>query len=198
MKSVYKCSVKRIAALAVMVCMLVLAGLAFTSVVNTKAESVIAQGHVNYDVTNLRIRKSPVTGEIITTVDGGFKFDIYEEVNTDSGTVWYSIGFSYDGSYTRGYVTSSYTTIDKRIDYKPDADFEEYLNSQGFPDSYKDSLRQLHAQYPNWVFVADHNGKDWSDVVDNQNVIGRSLIHGSAVSSWKSVADGCYEWESGE
>jgi hypothetical protein len=94
MKSVYKCSVKRIAALAVMVCMLVLAGLAFTSVVNTKAESVIAQGHVNYDVTNLRIRKSPVTGEIITTVDGGFKFDIYEEVNTDSGTVWYSIGFS--------------------------------------------------------------------------------------------------------
>ena len=198
MKSGYKCSVKRIAALAVMVCMLVFAGLAFTSVVNTKAESVIAQGHVNYDVTNLRIRKSPVTGGIITTVDGGFKFDIYEEVNTDSGTVWYSIGFNYNGSYTRGYVTSSYTTIDKRIDYKPDADFEEYLNSQGFPDSYKDSLRQLHAQYPNWVFVADHNGKDWSDVVDNQNVIGRSLIYGSAVSSWKSVADGCYDWESGE
>lgn len=198
MKSGYKCSVKRIAALAVMVCMLVFAGLAFTSVVNTKAESVIAQGHVNYDVTNLRIRKSPVTGGVITTVDGGFKFDIYEEVNTDSGTVWYSIGFNYNGSYTRGYITSDYTTIDKRIDYRPDADFEEYLNSQGFPASYKDSLRQLHAQYPNWVFVADHNGKDWSDVVENQNVIGRSLIHGSAVSSWKSVADGCYDWESGE
>lgn len=198
MKSGYKCSVKRIAALAVMVCMLVFAGLAFTSVVNTKAESVIAQGHVNYDVTNLRIRKSPVTGGVITTVDGGFKFDIYEEVNTDSGTVWYSIGFNYNGSYTRGYITSDYTTIDKRIDYRPDADFEEYLNSQGFPASYKDSLRQLHAQYPNWVFVADHNGKDWSDVVENQNVIGRSLIHGSAISSWKSVADGCYDWESGE
>ena len=198
MKSGYKCSVKRIAALAVMVCMLVFAGLAFTSVVNTKAESVIAQGHVNYDVTNLRIRKSPVTGGVITTVDGGFKFDIYEEVNTDSGTVWYSIGFNYNGSYTRGYITSDYTTIDKRIDYRPDVDFEEYLNSQGFPASYKDSLRQLHAQYPNWVFVADHNGKDWSDVVENQNVIGRSLIHGSAISSWKSVADGCYDWESGE
>ena len=198
MKSVYKCSVKRIAALAVMVCMLLFAGLAFTSVINTKAESVIAQGHVNYGDTNVRIRKSPVTGDVITKVNGGFKFDIYEEINTDSGTVWYSIGFSYNGSYTRGYITSEYTTVDKRIDYKPDADFEEYLNSQGFPDSYKDSLRQLHAQYPNWVFVADHNGKDWSDVVDNQNVIGRSLIYGSAVSSWKSVADGCYDWESGK
>lgn len=198
MKSVYKCSVKRIAALAVMVCMLVFAGLAFTSVVNTKAESVIAQGHVTYGDTNVRIRKSPVTGEVITKVNGGFKFDIYEEINTDSGTVWYSIGFNYNGSYTRGYITSEYTTVDKRIDYKPDADFEEYLNSQGFPDNYKDSLRQLHAQYPNWVFVADHNGKDWSDVLANQNTIGRSLIYGSAISSWKSVADGCYDWESGK
>ena len=45
--------------------------------------------------------------------------------------------------------------------------------------------------------MADHNGKDWSDVLDNQNIIGRSLTYGSAVSSWKSVADGCYDWESG-
>ncbi|MFQ8901370.1 MAG: hypothetical protein ACLR7D_05190 [Lachnospira eligens] len=45
--------------------------------------------------------------------------------------------------------------------------------------------------------MADHNGKDWSDVLDNQNVIGRSLTYGSAVSSWKSVADGCYDWETG-
>ena len=46
--------------------------------------------------------------------------------------------------------------------------------------------------------MADHNGKDWSDVLDNQNIIGRSLTYGSAVSSWKSVADGCYDWETGE
>ncbi len=177
--------------------MLALLGTAVVSVMNTKAESVIAQGHVKYDVTNLRIRKSPVTGEVITKVDGGFKFDIYEEVNTDSGTVWYSIGFNNNGSYIRGYVSSDYTTVDKRTDYKPDADFEEYLNSQGFPVSYKDSLRQLHAQYPNWIFVADHNGKDWSEVLENQNVLGRSLTYGSAVSSWKSVAEGCYDWESG-
>ncbi|MFQ7394938.1 MAG: hypothetical protein ACLRMX_07335, partial [Lachnospira eligens] len=93
-------------------------------------------------------------------------------------------------------IYGGYITVDKRSDYEPDADFEEYLDSQGFPDSYKDGLRQLHAQYPNWVFVADHNGKDWSDVLENQNVIGRSLTYGSAKSSWKSVADGCYDWES--
>ena len=197
MKSGYKCSAKRIAAIGVMLCMLVLTCLTVTSVLNTKAEESIGQGHVNYDVTDLRIRTSPVSGSVITKVDGGFKFDIYEEVDTSSG-LWYGIGFYLNGDYYRGYVTSEYVTVDKRNDYKPDADFEEYLDSQGFPDSYKDGLRQLHAQYPNWVFVADHNGKDWSDVLENQNVIGRSLTYGSAKSSWKSVADGCYDWESGQ
>lgn len=197
MKSGYKCSAKRIAAIGVMLCMLVLTCLTVTSVLNTKAEESIGQGHVNYDVTDLRIRTSPVSGSVITKVDGGFKFDIYEEVDTSSG-LWYGIGFYLNGDYYRGYVTSEYVTVDKRNDYEPDADFEEYLDSQGFPDSYKEGLRQLHAQYPNWVFVADHNGKDWSDVLENQNVIGRSLTYGSAKSSWKSVADGCYDWESGK
>lgn len=198
MKLRYKCTGKRIAALGVMACMMVLLFVAFTSVLNTKAEEIIGQGHVNYDVTSLRIRKAPVSGDVITMVDGGFKFDIYEEVTVDSGDVWYSIGFNYNSTYTRGYVYSGYVTVDKRIDYSPDVDFESYLDEQGFPESYKAGLRTLHAMYPNWVFVADHTGKNWNDVVDNQNVLGRSLIYGSAKSSWKSVADGCYDWETGE
>lgn len=198
MKLRYKCTGKRIAALGVMACMMVLLFVAFTSVLNTKAEEIIGQGHVNYDVTSLRIRKAPVSGDVITMVDGGFKFDIYEEVTVDSGDVWYSIGFNYNSTYTRGYVHSGYVTVDKRIDYSPDVDFESYLDEQGFPESYKAGLRTLHAMYPNWVFVADHTGKNWNDVVDNQNVLGRSLIYGSAKSSWKSVADGCYDWETGE
>ena len=99
----------------------------------------IDQGHVNYDVTGLRIRKGPTTNSsIITTVSGGFKFDIYEETTDEDGDTWYGIGFYLNGSYERGYIYGGYITVDKRNDYKPDADFEEYLDSQGFPDSYKD------------------------------------------------------------
>ena len=199
MKSGYKCSAKRIAAIGVMLCMLVLTCLTVISVLNTKAEESIGQGHVNYDVTGLRIRKGPTTNSsIITTVSGGFKFDIYEETTDDDGDTWYGIGFYLNGSYERGYIYGGYITVDKRNDYKPDADFEEYLDSQGFPDSYKDGLRQLHAQYPNWVFVADHNGTDWNTMVEKQNVKTRSLVHKDNISSWKSTADGCYNWETGE
>lgn len=198
MKLRYKCTGKRIAALGVMACMMVLLFVAFTSVLNTKAEEIIGQGHVNYDVTSLRIRKAPVSGDVITMVDGGFKFDIYEEVTVDSGDVWYSIGFNYNSTYTRGYVHSGYVTVDKRIDYSPDVDFESYLDEQGFPESYKAGLRTLHAMYPNWVFVADHTGTDWNTMVENQNYVGRSLVHKSYPSSWKSIADECYDWEKGE
>ena len=116
MKSGYKCSAKRIAAIGVMLCMFVLTCLTVTSVLNTKAEESIGQGHVNYDVTDLRIRTSPVSGSVITKVDGGFKFDIYEETTDDDGDTWYGIGFYLNGSYERGYIYGGYITVDKRSD----------------------------------------------------------------------------------
>lgn len=166
--------------------------------VAVRAENAVATGHVNSGVSGLRVRTQPdtQTGQIITVVDDSFTFDIYETVYTSDTYYWYKIGFDYNGSYTYGYISGEYTSKDNS--YSEDIDFESYLNEQGFPDSYKDGLRQLHADYPKWVFVADHVGKDWNEVIDNENVIGRSLIYGSAKSSWKSVESGCYNWNSGE
>lgn len=198
MSESYSRIIKRMAAILLIIAMIV--GMQFSVIgVQVKAEdSVIATGYVNYDVTNLRIRSKPVNGSVITKVDGGFKFDIYEEVNTSATYKWYAIGFYLNGEYTRGYITSEYTTKDTKSDYTPDNNFEEYLTAQKFPESYKESLRQLHSQYPLWVFVADHNGRDWNTMVNAQNVLGRSLIYGSAESSWKSTAEGCYDWNTGQ
>ena len=41
---------------------------------------------------------------------------------------------------------------------KSDAQFEQQLAAEGFPESYKDKLRELHAKYPNWVFKAQKTG----------------------------------------
>lgn len=158
-------------------------------------------GTVDAGVTNLRVRSSTdtsSTANVITKVNGGFQFDILDTVQTSDTYAWYYVGFYFNGAYTYGYVTSEFVTIDSDIDYTPDADFEAYMDEQGFPESYKEGLRELHAQYPNWVFVADHTGKDWNEVVENENVLGRSLIYSSAVSSWKSTADGAYNWDTGE
>ena len=128
--------------------------------VAVRAENAVATGHVNSGVSGLRVRTQPdtQTGQIITVVDDSFTFDIYETVYTSDTYYWYKIGFDYNGSYTYGYISGEYTSKDNS--YSEDMDFESYLNEQGFPDSYKDGLRQLHADYPKWVFVADYVGKD--------------------------------------
>lgn len=157
-------------------------------------------GKISPGVTGVRIRTSTDTSNtsnVITKVNAGFSFDILETVQTSDVYAWYRIGFYLNGSYREGYVTSQYVTVDENNSYTEDTDFEAYLEEQGFPESYKDGLRQIHAKYPKWVFIADFTGKDWNEVVENENVLGRSLIYSSAQSSWKSTAQGCYDWESG-
>lgn len=172
---------------------------------NMQPMTVYAQemtGTVDAGVTGLRIRTSTDTSNtsnVITKVSGGFRFDILDTVKTSDTYEWYYVGFYLDGSYTKGYVTSEYVTIDSAgTDYSEDMDFETYLTQQGFPESYKEDLRSLHAKYPNWIFTADFVDKEWDTVVENENVIGRSLIYASAISSWKSTKDDAYNWETGE
>ncbi len=143
----------------------------------------------------LNVRSGPgTTYTILGTVHSGDVVRIVGEANASDGKVWYQINFN-DG---KGYVSSSYiTNVRDVIEYTPDADFEAYLDAQGFPDSYKDGLRALHAQYPNWIFAADHLDYDWNTAWTNQSKVGRSLISKNAISSHKSLASGSYNWDTG-
>lgn len=148
---------------------------------------------------DVRVRTSTDTSSlsnVITKLYSGDQVTILDTVNTSDSYAWYHIGFNYNGNYTEGYITSQF--VSKNAEYTADTDFEAYLNSQGFPDSYKEGLRNLHSQYPNWVFTADHVSYDWNEVVDAESKTGRSLIYGSAVSSWKSLEPDAYNWETGE
>ena len=51
-----------------------------------------------------------------------------------------------------------------------DADFEASIS--GFPESYKASLRALHAKYPSWKFVPVKTGLDWNTVVNAGDRLG--------------------------
>lgn len=196
---------RRVTAAGMAVVMLVMLGATLGLLSNpVTAQAASKQtGIVTIGTTNLRIRSSTDTSNnnnVITRVNGGFQLDILDKVSTSDTYDWYHVGFYLNGTYTYGYVTSQYVTItsdDADPGYSSDQDFEKYLTSQGFPESYKEGLRKLHAKYPKWVFVADHTGKTWNEVVEAENKLGRSLIYGSAMSSWKSTVDGAYNWETG-
>ena len=139
-----------------------------------------------------------VSGGSNVKLTNGNSVDIIGEEYASDGAKWYKINFSYGGSTLTGYVHSNYVYVEADIDYTPDADFESYLTKQGFPESYKESLRKLHAKYPNWIFVADKLDYDWNEVVKNESLTGRSLISMSSISSWKSTASDAYNWDTGK
>lgn len=61
--------------------------------------------------------------------------------------------------------TGNLTTIEV-LDTVVDPEFEQELDAQNFPESYKRILRSLHQKYPNWSFVAMHTGVDFTEAVN--------------------------------
>ena len=110
------------------------------------------------------------------------------ETVQNGNTTWYKVQ---KGSLS-GYVSAAYILL--QVEYKPDADFEAYLTKQNFPESYKNGLRKLHTQYPNWVFVAQHVVPDWNTALAQEARVGRNLVLTSARNSWKSMEQGAYNW----
>ncbi|MBS4985760.1 MAG: SH3 domain-containing protein [Hungatella hathewayi] len=147
------------------------------------------------NASNLNVRSGPgTTYSAITKLSQGTAVTVVGEKTASNGALWYEIRFSgTNGAETTGYVLNTYVKFP--VSYQTSADFEAYLTAQKFPDSYKDGLRQLHAQYPNWVFTAHHTNLDWNTAVDNESVVGRNLVATGSVSSWKSIADGAYDWD---
>ena len=143
----------------------------------------------------LNVRSGAGTGYSKTgTVSYGDSLTILSEATDASGAKWYKISC---GSVT-GYVSATYVTVTTGgTQGSYDADFESYMTKQGFPESYKPYLRTLHAQHPKWIFTAQKLGVDWNTAVKEECVVGRNLVHSSALASWKSMEKGAYDFNGG-
>ncbi len=53
-----------------------------------------------------------------------------------------------------------------------DQAFEDELNRQGFDESYKKWLRELHNKYPNWTFEAIKTNLDFNSAVASEKIVG--------------------------
>ena len=146
--------------------------------------------------TTLNVRSTPgTTGSVVKKLAYGAAVTVVSETAGSDGKTWYKIQFSSGSGTQEGYVRSDY--IKFPVSYSYDSTFENYLNSQGFPESYKVSLRTLHTEHPTWVFQAQKTGLNWSDVMAAEGAVGTNLVSKSSISSWKSTEYGAYDWNTG-
>ena len=121
---------------------------------------------------------------------------------------WMFLSTEYMGSLYYGYIKAEYiqagqpggptvtpTPIIPVTGVLTETEFEQEMSRQGFPESYKPFLRQLHQQYPTWIFEAYHTGLDWNTVIEKESKLGTNLISNGKSIEWKSLEKGAYNWE---
>ncbi len=157
------------------------------------ASAANMKGSCTADVLN--VRSGAGTSYSKTgTVSYGDSLTILSETTDSSGAKWYKISC---GNVT-GYVSAAYVQLTSSGSQgSSDADFESYMTKQGFPESYKPYLRTLHEQHPKWIFTAQKLGVDWNTALKEECVVGRNLVHSSALASWKSMEKGAYDFNVG-
>ncbi len=158
-------------------------------------------GYVPTGVTSVNVRQQPSTSsQVLTQVNGDQTLTVLDM----SVSGWYKVTFEKNGTVYTGYISSEYVRLDAPSSSSSEAaatdgDFESALTSQGFPESYKPYLRELHALHPEWKFTAVNTGLDWSTVIDHEsNKQGqiKNLVQGVSSAphyNWRETSVG-YTW----
>lgn len=129
-----------------------------------------------------------------TVTDGSTSTD--GNTATGDGTVTDGSTTTGDGTVTDGNTSTGDTSTDVSgvVTGEVITDIEAYLAEQGFPESYKDGLRTLHAAHPTWVFKAYHTGLSWDEVIANESKVGLNLISNNKANGWKSYETKAYNY----
>lgn len=176
-------------------CFILIAASCFVSI-PVLAEGIAEYGTIVNSDNGVNVRSEPkvTSTNRVGGLNTGERVKLLDKVTTSdtANPVWYKIQ-SVSTPTLVGYVAANYVKED--VVYKPEADFEEYLTKQGFPESYKPMLRDLHANYPNWVFVADHLNHTWDFALSTESRVGTSLIQNIQPDALKSMEYGAYDWE---
>ena len=165
-------------------------GLILSSIFATQAFAAEKDAVIKGSMVNVRAEANK-NSKKVTNLYSNTAVKVGDPVQNSSGESWYPVNFQ-GGS---GYIRSDFVKFP--VQYQRDEAFENALNQQGFPEAYKDGLRALHAEFPNWQFKALHTNLDWQRVLDGEMEGTGSLVDKNAISSWKSTDQGKYDWNTG-
>ncbi len=109
---------------------------------------------------------------------------------------YYKCNIVIDGETKTGWLYADFVRL--YTEPSGDEEFVAQMKAQGFPDSYIESLRILHAQHPTWVFTADKTGLDWNTAVNEESAFQRALVNYTSPTSWKRIDDLAYTWKTAD
>ncbi len=135
----------------------------------------------------LNVRKDKTTSSEIVgalSYNSTFKYrdeDVYEGAEGSGCGYWIYVGSR------NGYVCKDYVEVIETVDINDysdsemaqmtDEEFDAYLDEEGFDETYKVKLKELHKKYPSWVFKGIKTNRDWTSSVKEESQIGYSTYY---------------------
>jgi len=135
----------------------------------------------------LNVRSTPSSSGEVTAglkYKETFKYKETDITNVENDTcpTWIYI------SSKQGYACKTYIEVineeeiivpsdDNIFSTMTDEEFDTYLNEQGFDETYKTKLKEVHKKHPNWVFVGVETNRDWTSTVKEESQIGYSTYY---------------------
>lgn len=162
------------------------------------ASAATKTGYITHDSLRVRTTPTTVSNDNILKHNGTTinlhtddKVTIIKKVDSlgdDNFPTWYNIEFTYSGKSYEGYVPTNYV--------KEKVTDTSGVVLDGVPELYKEYIKRLVAEHPNWKFVFYDTGIEWSNLFtkDAQGYIGRSLIENIFPISYRSTESGAYNW----
>ena len=167
--------------LCVIISLIILSLSALCSTVSFMRVNAADIGYV--DATNVNVRADAS----VNSQCYGKLSNVYVTINSqkigDDGCIWYNITYN----DITGYMRSDFI---KKIVAQPNKSFEEQLAA--FPESYRDQIKALHAEYPNWKFYADNIDLTLEEAVRLE--ITQKMVQNTSKKSWRSMESCSYDW----
>ena len=172
-----------------------------TEIGSAEPENKVLIGYIAADVVNVR----PTAG---TDKPAKFqlkyntKITILSSETGSDGYKWYYISHADGTGFVRSdliYNIGESVPDNTTPNIMTDEEFEQYLITQGFPDSYKSLLRAMHKVHPTWILKAAQTGLDWNYVITKESALGVNTVHLTSPDAFKSKdpnaknADGSYK-----
>ena len=184
----------------------------------------ITTGRVS-STTGLRVRSGPGTSySQVGILSHNARVQIVGEKNSEGGcdAKWYQIFYDSSSSSIAGYVCSSFvedvttqevadeanntpvenadSALANQMAGMTNEEFEQYLTNEGFPESYKVKLRELHRLHPKWIFDGIITNYSWEGALNTQDVNGVSFLNvnnnkkAEGYDGYLSILPADYNW----
>lgn len=148
---------------------------------------------VIYNCDTCMLMTQPDGGSGIVTLYSGQQVYLLRQLDATDQGLWYEVSVNvndtnYTGCLPADYILcNDYEKMDMMImtghQNNGESSFEKSI--AGFPESYKEDLRALHASHPNWIFVKQTTNIDWNDFIANEMVQARNLVPRNMADAYK-------------